>query len=119
MDAGAVELVLRTAALVAAVALIFTKGVRPVFRFFKALDDGVSFVRAQMENNGGSSLRDAIDRTEGSVAKLEDRFDRLDDRVELLERIHERQELVDRIVADNAAKSAARPRPYLSPKESA
>lgn len=114
MDAGAVELVLRAAAVIAAIALIFTKGVLPVFRFFKALDDGVSFVKAQMENNGGSSVKDAIDRTEAVVTHLSERMTSVEGRMDLIEEIHRKQQQIDELVAQNAAKLATRP--HLPPR---
>jgi len=95
---------------------VIWKRVRGFFRFVREAGDGIAYVKAQMENNGGSSLRDAIDRTEAKVTTLEGRFDTLDDRVELLERIHERQDLVDQIVAENAAKLKTA-RPHLPPRE--
>lgn len=117
-DTHAIEWTLRAAGLVAAVAVIWAKGIRPAYRFVKGIDEGVQFVKAQMENNGGSSQRDAIDRIEALATTTVERLDGIDARVQFLEEVHRKQVEVDAIVAANAAK-LARPRPYLPPRESA
>ena len=119
----ATEILVRAAAAVVALGTLWRYLVRPTWHAVRGFVhgvqlaiDGVEFVKAQMENNGGSSLRDALDRTEAKVTTLEGRFDTLDDRIERLERIHERQDLVDQIVAENAAKLKTA-RPHLPPRE--
>ena len=119
----ATEIMVRAAAAVVALGTLWRYLVRPTWHAVRGFVhgvqlaiDGVEFVKAQMENNGGSSLRDAIDRTEAKVTTLEGRFDTLDDRVELLEQIHRKQAEVDKVLAENAAKlDAIRPTLHLPP----
>jgi hypothetical protein len=60
------------AAGVGAVGVIWSKGIMPVYRFAKKMDEHVSFVENQMTANGGSSLRDAIARIEHRVNVIEE-----------------------------------------------
>ena len=81
--------------------------------------DGVEFVKAQMENNGGSTLKAAIDRTDALATKTVERLDGIDARVEFLEQIHRKQAEVDKVLAENAAKlDAIRPTLHLPPTTS-
>lgn len=56
---------------VGALGIIFHTVVRPVVRWAKRIENAVSTVEQNMMNNGGSSLRDAIDRIEARLAELE------------------------------------------------
>lgn len=105
-----VDGLIKLAAVVAAVALIWNKVILPPIRFGRRVEDALQ----QLKPNGGSSLRDAVDRIEGRVTSIEDRLESIHDRVNLLEKIHEKQAIVEQIVAENAAKLA---RPTLPPKE--
>jgi hypothetical protein len=98
------------------------RGVRSFIHGISMAVDGVEYVRSQMVNNGGSTIKDAVDTTAGQVAEIVDRLDAIDKRVEFLEMVHRKQDEVDRIVAENTAKLAAmRPTLHLPPpnKESA
>ena len=91
-------------------------GVRGFVHGVQLAVDGVEYVRAQMENNGGSTTKDAIDRTEAKVDLIAARLDGIDARVEFLEQVHRKQDEVDRVVAENAARLAAiRPTLHLPP----
>jgi hypothetical protein len=57
-------------AVTAAASVIVGKVVAPVVRWAQRLEDSVTYVRKEMEFNGGSSARDAIARLEDSVAML-------------------------------------------------
>lgn len=61
---------------VGAFGIIFQTLVRPVIRWAKRIERAVSTVEQNMSNNGGASLRDAIDRIELRVASLEDHVTR-------------------------------------------
>lgn len=61
---------------VGAFGIIFQTLVRPVIRWARRIERAVSTVEMNMGNNGGSSLRDAIDRIEARVAGLEDHVTR-------------------------------------------
>jgi hypothetical protein len=56
---------------VGALAVIFHTVVRPVISWAKRIECAVSTVEQNMMNNGGSSLRDAIDRIEQRLNGLE------------------------------------------------
>ena len=56
---------------VAALGIIWRGLVYPVVRWGKRIEKAVSFVEANMTNNGGASLRDAIDRIEARLAAVE------------------------------------------------
>lgn len=113
---GTVEWLVASAAALGALATIWKLGLKPLIQFVRAIGEGVEFVRAQMVNNGGSSLKDAIDRTEARADQIVERLDQIDARVEFLEAVHRKQAEVEAIVAANARKLAT---PSLPPKESA
>jgi hypothetical protein len=52
--------------------VIYRGVVRPVYRWATRLEKAISHVEMNMKNNGGSSLRDAIDRIENRLNNLED-----------------------------------------------
>jgi hypothetical protein len=109
-----VEWVIKFAALSTALAVLGKYGLK-VFRFFTQLGDGISYVKQQMENNGGSSALDKLDRIEALATHTVERLDALDARVLFLEEVHRKQVEVEAIVAANAARLKSRP--YLPPKE--
>ena len=119
----ATEILVRVAAAVVALGTLWRYLVRPTWRGVRGFVhgvqlavDGVEYVRAQMENNGGSTTKDAIDRTEAKVDLIAARLDGIDARVEFLEQVHRKQAEVDQIVAENAAKlDAIRPTLHLPP----
>lgn len=57
---------------VGALGIIFQTLVRPVIRWAKRIEKAVSIVEMNMSNNGGSSLRDAVDRIEARLSAVED-----------------------------------------------
>lgn len=60
------------AAVVTAVGIIWRKGILPVYKFAKKLEQHVTFVENQMTRNGGTSMRDAIHRIEERVCAIEE-----------------------------------------------
>jgi len=57
---------------IVSIGVIYRGVVRPIFRWAQRLDKAITTVEMNMNNNGGSSLRDAIDRIENRLTKLED-----------------------------------------------
>lgn len=57
---------------IVSIGVIYRGVVRPLFRWGQRLDNAITTVEMNMKNNGGSSLRDAIDRIENRITKLED-----------------------------------------------
>ena len=57
---------------IVSIGVIYRSVVRPLFRWGQRLDNAITTVEMNMKNNGGSSLRDAIDRIENRITKLED-----------------------------------------------
>lgn len=57
---------------IVSIGVIYRGVVRPLFRWGKRLDNAITTVEMNMKNNGGSSLRDAVDRIENRITKLED-----------------------------------------------
>lgn len=120
------EILVRAAAAVVALGTLWRYLVRPTWHAVRGFVhgvqlaiDGVEFVKAQMENNGGSTLKDAIDRTEALATKTVERLDGIDARVEFLEQVHRKQAEVDKVLAENAAKlDAIRPTLHLPPTTS-
>jgi hypothetical protein len=107
---GWIDHLLQAAAALTACAVIWQKAIRPGYRFIVSIGHGVDFVREQMVNNGGSTLKDAVDRTEALALETVDRLDKIDQRVEFLEEVHRKQEIVEQIVAENAARLAGQPK---------
>ena len=67
-----VQLLGMVAAVVASCGVIYRGLVLPVYRWATRLDKAISHVEMNMKNNGGSSMRDAIDRIENRLTTLED-----------------------------------------------
>jgi hypothetical protein len=57
---------------IVSIGVIYRGVVRPIFRWAQRLDKAITTVEMHMKNNGGASLRDAIDRIENRITKLED-----------------------------------------------
>jgi len=54
------------------IGVIYRGVVRPLFRWAQRLDNAITTVEMNMKNNGGSSMRDAIDRIENRLTIVED-----------------------------------------------
>jgi len=57
---------------IVSIGVIYRGVVRPIFRWAQRLDKAITTVEMHMKNNGGTSLRDAIDRIENRMTKVED-----------------------------------------------
>jgi hypothetical protein len=57
---------------IVSIGVIYRSLVRPIYRWGTRLDKAITTVEMHMNNNGGSSLRDAVDRIENRITKLED-----------------------------------------------
>jgi hypothetical protein len=57
---------------IVSIGVIYRGVVRPIFRWAQRLDKAITTVEMHMNNNGGATLRDAIDRIENRITKLED-----------------------------------------------
>jgi hypothetical protein len=57
---------------IVSIGVIYRGVVRPIFRWAQRLDKAITTVEMHMKNNGGASLRDAVDRIENRITKLED-----------------------------------------------
>ena len=66
------QYLITAAAVVTAVGVLWKKVVLPVYKFAKKMEQHVTFVEMQMTANGGSSLRDAIQRIEQRVNVIEE-----------------------------------------------
>ena len=60
------------AAVVTSVGILWTKLIKPVIAWGVRLDKTMSFVEQQMHPNGGTSLRDSINRIEYRLTALEE-----------------------------------------------
>lgn len=70
------EWIITAGAVVAAVGVIHRAVVYPIFKWAQRLENAVTHVEMNMKNNGGSSMRDAIDRIEKRLTTLEDHVTR-------------------------------------------
>lgn len=64
--------IITVGAAVSAVGIIFQTIVKPVVKWARRIEKAVTIVEQNMTNNGGSSLRDAVDRIENRLTNLED-----------------------------------------------
>ena len=64
--------IITTGALVGAFGIIFQTLVRPVYKWARRLEQTMSFVEQQMHPNGGSSLRDSVNRIESRLTVVEE-----------------------------------------------
>ncbi len=68
----AVNVLASVAGCIVSFGVIYRGVVRPVYRWATRLEKAISHVEMNMKNNGGSSLRDAIDRIENRLTKVEE-----------------------------------------------
>jgi hypothetical protein len=59
------------AAVVIAIGVIYRGVVRPVIRYARRVESTIKAVDSQFRPNGGSSLRDAVDRIDARTSSLE------------------------------------------------
>ncbi len=59
------------AAVIVAVGVIWRGVVRPVIRYARRVETTIQAVQGQMVNNGGTTLRDAVDRIDLRTSTLE------------------------------------------------
>ena len=57
---------------VGAIGLIWRTVIRPIVKWAVRLDKTMSFVESQMVPNGGTSLRDSVNRIEARLVQVED-----------------------------------------------
>jgi hypothetical protein len=57
---------------IVSIGVIYRSLVRPIYRWGTRLDKAITTVEMHMNNNGGTSLRDAIDRIENRLTIVED-----------------------------------------------
>jgi hypothetical protein len=69
---GVVGVLGSIAGCVVSIGVIYRGVVRPVYRWATRLEKAMAHVEMNMKNNGGSSMRDAIDRIENRLNRLED-----------------------------------------------
>jgi hypothetical protein len=67
-----IQWVLTAGALVGSLGVIYQTIIRPVYRWMQRIEKAMSHVEMNMNNNGGSSLRDAVDRIENRLTLVED-----------------------------------------------
>jgi hypothetical protein len=54
------------------IGVIYRGVVRPIYRWATRLDKAIAHVEMNMKNNSGTSMRDAIDRIEHRLNRVED-----------------------------------------------
>lgn len=64
--------IITAGAVVGSLGVIFQTLIRPIIKWAKRIEKAVSIVESNMVNNGGSTMRDAIDRIENRITKVED-----------------------------------------------
>jgi hypothetical protein len=57
---------------IVSIGVIYRGLVRPVYRWATRLDKAIAHVEMNMKNNSGTSMRDAIDRIENRLNRVED-----------------------------------------------
>jgi len=68
---NAAQVIITLGGVVAALGVIWRGLVWPVIRWGRRIEKAVTFVEMNMTNNGGASLRDAIDRIESRLDAVE------------------------------------------------
>ena len=66
------QYVITAAAVVTALGVLWQKAILPIYNFAKKMEQHVQFVESQMTPNGGSSLRDSVNRIEARVCAIEE-----------------------------------------------
>lgn len=69
---GVVGVLGSIAGCIVSIGIIYRGVVRPVYRWATRLDKAIAHVEMNMKNNSGTSMRDAIDRIENRLNRLED-----------------------------------------------
>ena len=69
---GLVTWVGMAAAFVTSIGILWKKVVKPIISWGMRLDRTMGFVEQQMHPNGGTSLRDSVNRIESRLTALED-----------------------------------------------
>lgn len=64
--------IITTGGTVGAFGIIFQTLVRPVYKWARRLEATMNFVEQQMHPNGGSSLRDSVNRIESRLTVVEE-----------------------------------------------
>ena len=64
--------IITTGAVVGAFGIIFQTVIRPIFKWAQRLEKTMTFVEQQMLPNGGSSLRDSVNRIESRLTLVEE-----------------------------------------------
>jgi hypothetical protein len=67
-----VNVLAAVAGCIVSIGIIYRGVVRPIYRWATRLDKAIAHVEMNMKNNGGSSMRDAIDRIENRLNRVED-----------------------------------------------
>lgn len=75
------ELVIWTAAVVTAIGVLWRQVVRPAYRWLHRMGQMIEFVGGQMQNNGGSTLRDGVDRLDQRTASMDERLTAVEDHI--------------------------------------
>lgn len=68
---NAAQWIITAGGVVASLGVMWRGLVRPVIRWGRRIEKAVTLVEGNMVNNGGSTLRDAIDRIEARLTSLE------------------------------------------------
>lgn len=68
--------IITAGAVCGALGIIFQTIAKPIIKWARRIENAVTLVESNMLNNGGSSLRDAIDRIEKRVTTVEDHITR-------------------------------------------
>lgn len=68
---NAAQWVITAGGVVAAVGVMWRGVAWPIIRWGRRIEKAVTFVEMNMTNNGGTSLRDAIDRIESRLTAVE------------------------------------------------
>jgi hypothetical protein len=57
---------------IVSIGIIYRGVVRPIYQWATRLDRAIAHVEMNMKNNSGTSMRDAIDRIENRLNRVED-----------------------------------------------
>jgi hypothetical protein len=67
-----VNVLAAVAGCIISIGVIYRGVVRPVYRWATRLEKAIVHVESNMKNNGGATMRDAIDRIENRLNRVED-----------------------------------------------
>lgn len=68
---NAAQWIITAGGVVGALGIIYRTLFRPVIRWGRRIENAVSHVEMNMKNNGGSSLRDVVDRIDNRLTMVE------------------------------------------------